>query len=125
MSLGATILCLVFGAVLMALGIAAYSGRDRSWMITKKVLPGQSGPALLYFGIFLFLLPMAVPLMDVLPPIFAALLGLLLLGCMFIGVLGFFWLPRFMHPRWMRDEYRRDNERMRRDRSTRHRDYGQ
>lgn len=124
MSLGATIFCLLFGALLIALGIAAYSGRDRSWMITKKVLPGQSGPALLYFGIFLFLLPMAVPLMDVLPPIFAALLGLVVLGCMFIGVLGFFWLPRFMHPRWMRDEYRLDKERKRREGSTMQRNPG-
>lgn len=124
MSLGATILCLLFGAIFLALGIAAYSGRDRSWLITKTVLPGQSGPALLYFGIFLFLLPMAVPLMEVLPPIFAALLGLVVLGCMFIAVLGFFWLPRFMHPRWMRDDYRLDKERKRGDRSTMRRNDG-
>ncbi|MGP9618153.1 hypothetical protein ACT3S2_14125 [Arthrobacter sp. AOP36-A1-22] len=113
MSLGATLVSLGFGIVSLALGIAAYSGRDKSWMITKSVLPGQSGPALLYIGISFTLLPFTVPLMDVMPPILALLLGGTVLVCLFIGFIGFFWLPRFMHPRWMREQYRAEKERKR------------
>lgn len=113
MPLGATVFSLIFGVICLVLGVAAYTGRDKAWMITRSVLPGQSGPALLYLGIFFFFLPIALAVMDILPPILSLLFSTSVLACLFIGVLGFFWLPRFMHPRWMRGNYRADKERTR------------
>lgn len=106
MSLGASIFSMVLGGVCLLLGILAYTGINRTGQFMSRITTGVPDVALLYLGIFFFFLPLALLVMDVLPPILAVLVGCGVLGSLFVGVLGFLWMPRFMRPRWVKDRDR-------------------
>lgn len=117
-SLGASTFSMVFGGCMLLLGILAHTGINRTGHFMRLYTTGVPDLALFYLGIFFFSLPVALLLMDVLPPILTALLGFAVLGNLFVGVIGFLWLPRFMRPRWMddRDRAGRESRRLRRQR---------
>lgn len=113
MSLGASIFSMVLGGGCLLLGILAYTGINRTGQFMRRITTGVPDLALLYLGIFFFFLPLAVLVMDEVPPILAVLVGFGVLGSLFVGVVGFLWMPRFMRPRWMKDRDRevRDHRR--------------
>lgn len=107
-TVGAGVILVVLGALLVYLGVRAYRGTFRRWR-GRTAYAGYLGPGLLYLGAALALLGLVlfIPGGDEvrngpLGVIAAVLFGAAFIGGLAGGTFAFVWMPRFLRPRWVR-----------------------
>lgn len=88
---------LVVSAVLLAVGLVAWSGRTR-----QVVLRAWPSPTLHLAPLYLGLAGLLTTLSPLLPGWLAMVLLPLALMLFAAGVLAVLWLPGFLQPRWLR-----------------------
>lgn len=96
-------LAAVAGLLFTSLGLAAYTGRWKRWLVRDILNWRYFGFAMLYAGLAFLLFPVAALAAEVDLVWPARILMILGIAGTWITIMAVFWLPKFMRPRWYRE----------------------
>lgn len=111
MPVGVLLAAIVFGAGILAFGVAAYRGHNKYQVLmrTSFTVPfelGETHPFAAAWGGAAFLLLAVIDGVQRLGrvgEVIAVLLIFAAVGCLLIGVMALRWLPDFLLPAWFKD----------------------
>lgn len=92
----------LIAVVFVFAGVAAYSGRWKSWISVRRGYGSTIGFAFLWLGAAFWVGSLAAAVAWTWRPLFVALLAIAAVFLV-VAAVGFFWLPRVLLPRWFRE----------------------
>lgn len=93
----------LFGAAaFVVLGLLAYTGVWRRWMVSARGYGTYMGFSIFYIGIALITGALAVSVAPANRTLFIFLSAVAAV-IMLVAIVGFWWLPNFLLPRWFRE----------------------